>query len=92
MCPNATAPEQQVPTSQNIEDDKSRSMEAHRQYLLKQIAESQQQQQQSSPVEVAPSMDEPVIQEPINPLQYRPAKVMAARQRDSPLPASQRVL
>lgn len=55
--------------------------------MFRQIADSRQ-----SAVEIAPSMDEAPVQEPANPLQYRPAKMMAARQRDSPLPASQRVL
>jgi hypothetical protein len=102
QCPNTTAePQQPVEqfSQQPTEEEKSAAMDAHRRNLLKyacnsgqtipnnfrQIADSRQ------PVEVAPSVDEEPVQEPVNPLQYRPAKMMA-RQRDSPLPASQRVL
>ncbi|KAI6221588.1 hypothetical protein M3Y95_00978000 [Aphelenchoides besseyi] len=83
LCPNATETQQLEHTpSRFVEEDKSQAIEAHRQHLLRQIAEQQQ------PVEVAPSVDEEPVQEPVNPLQYRPP----ARRRDSPLAASQRVL
>ncbi|KAI6184657.1 hypothetical protein M3Y97_00619700 [Aphelenchoides bicaudatus] len=87
MCPNTTVETQQPVeqfSQQPTEEEKATAMDAHRRNLLRQIADSQH--------EVLPSVDEQPIQEPSNPLQYRPAKMMAARQRDSPLPASQRVL
>ncbi|KAI6238039.1 hypothetical protein M3Y99_00730900 [Aphelenchoides fujianensis] len=91
LCPNQTESHQTEPAAVPArfpEEDKTQAMEAHRQFLLKQIAEQQ------SPVEVAPSVDEEpeAVQAPVNPLQYRPPAAMRARQRDSPLRADQRVL